>query len=410
MLTIPPSLKHRKFFLLWLGILVSYSGSRMQFVALLWHIRTLTDKPIALGLVGLVRVIPIIIFSLVSGVVADTFDRKTILYFTQGLQTLEALALAWLTFTGQVQLWHLYVLTAIEAVASSFDMPARQAMVPNLLPLHVLPNAFSMTSLAFTVASIAGPVLAGGVLAAPGLGQAYTYLFNAISFAAIFLALILMGKVPQRTKTSHKFEWSDVKVGIQFISNAPIILSSMILDFVATFFSSAYALLPIFARDVLHVGEVGYGWLAAADSIGAALAALVISQLPDIRKQGMKLVWAVVLYGLATIAFGLSPTFWMALLSLMVVGASDTLSMVIRNTIRQLRTPDELRGRMTSINQIFFMGGPQLGEMEAGIVAQLFGPVVAVVSGGIGCIIGVFWIMRKWPALVKYEGEENQVT
>jgi MFS family permease len=118
----------------------------------------------------------------------------------------------------------------------------------------------------------------------------------------------------------------------------------------------------------------------------------------------------VVLYGLATIAFGLSPTFWMALLSLMVVGASDTLSMVIRNTIRQLRTPDELRGRMTSINQIFFMGGPQLGEMEAGIVAQLFGPVVAVVSGGIGCIIGVFWIMRKWPALVKYEGEENQVT
>jgi MFS family permease len=280
-------------------------------------------------------------------------------------------------------------------------------MTPNLLPLQELPNAFSMTSLAFTVASIAGPVLAGGVLAAPGMGQAYTYLFNAISFAAIFIALIMMGKVPQHTKSSHKLELSDVKVGIQFISKAPIILSSMILDFIATFFSSAYALLPLFARDVLHVGEVGYGWLAAAESMGAAIAAIVISQLPDIRKQGVKLIWAVMLYGVATVAFGLSPTFWMALLSLMIVGASDTLSMVIRNTIRQMRTPDELRGRMTSINQVFFMGGPQLGELEAGIVAQFFGPVIAVVSGGIGCIIGVFWLMRQWPMLVKYNGDED---
>lgn len=378
----------------------------MQFAALLWHIRTLSDQPLALGMVGLVRVVPVFIFSLLSGVVADTFDRKTILYFSQSLETLVAITLAWLTFSGQVELWHLYLLTAIEAIAFAFDLPARQAMVPNLLPNDELPNAFSMTSLAFTVASIAGPVLAGAVLAAPNLGQPYTYLINGISFSAMFLALMLIGKVPQHTKVGQKFELSAVREGIQYISKAPIILSSMVLDFIATFFSSAYALLPIFARDVLHVGEVGYGWLSAAEAMGAALTALVISQVPDIKHQGKVLLLAVVGYGLATVSFGLAPVFGVAFVALMVVGASDTVSMVIRNTIRQIRTPDELRGRMTSINQLFFMGGPQLGELEAGIAAQLFGPVIAVVSGGIGCIIGVAWIAKKWPMLVKYEGEE----
>jgi MFS family permease len=180
----------------------------------------------------------------------------------------------------------------------------------------------------------------------------------------------------------------------------------MLLDFIATFFSLATALLPIYAQDILHVGEIGYGWLSAAQAVGAALAAGVVSQLDDIKRQGPVLLSSVVIYGLATIAFGLSTGFAAAFIALAFVGGGDSVSTIIRNTIRQLQTPDHLRGRMTSVNQIFFMGGPQLGEFEAGAVAQFFGPVAAVVSGGIGCILGVAWVVRRWPALLRYDGSE----
>jgi MFS family permease len=193
---------------------------------------------------------------------------------------------------------------------------------------------------------------------------------------------------------------------VKFIMEKPIILSSMILDFFATFFASANTLMPIFARDILHVGEVHYGILAAAQSIGSMAVALVISQLDALRRQGAILLWAVVVFGLATIAFGLAHTFAFAVLALIFIGAADTVSTIIRNTIRQLNTPDYIRGRMTSINQIFFMGGPQLGEVEAGVVAQIFGPIGAILSGGVGCILAAAWIARKWPELRNYNGDE----
>ncbi len=407
-LQIPPSLKHKGFFYLWSGVLISVAGSRMQFTALLWHISTLTDEPIYLGLVGVARMVPILILSLVAGVVADSFNRRKILFITQSVQTLSAILLGWLTLSGQIELWHLYALTAIEAASFSFDLPARQSVTPNLVPKHELPNAFSMQSMAFTTASILGPVLAGLVLANPNLGQGYAYIFNAISFAAMFIALIGMGEVPQETVKGQKIDLSAISEGIAFISKAPMIISSMVLDFVATFFSSATALLPIFAADILQVGEVGYGWLTAAQFVGAAITAGILSQMADLKRQGPIMLGSVVVYGIATIGFGLAPSFWVAFVMLALVGASDTVSMVIRNTIRQLQTPDRLRGRMTSINQVFFIGGPQLGEMEAGTVAQFFGPIFAVVSGGIGCIIGVALIAWKWPQLVRYSNEQEE--
>jgi len=405
-LRIPPALYHRRFRLLWAGLTISVAGSQMQLWALLWHIRTLTDQPIAIGGIGLARVVPVLVFSLVGGALADTANRRQVLFVTQSVMALVALALAWLTFQERIALWHIYLLTAVQAMAISFDLPARQALVPNLVPADILPNAFSMQSIAFHVGAIVGPALSGMVIAY--YGQPYVYLINAISFGAVIVALILIGPVAQLVAAEKRPEVSvkAIKEGVSFIVSQPIILSSMVLDFFATFFSSANTLLPFFARDILKVGAVAYGWLSAAQAIGAVTAGLVISQLQVIRRQGPIFLYSVVVFGLATIAFGLARSFWAAMIALAVIGAADTVSMIIRNTIRQLQTPDHLRGRMTSINQIFFMGGPQLGEVEAGVVAQLFGVPFAIVSGGVGCILAVGWIARRWPQLKAYNGDE----
>jgi MFS family permease len=320
---------------------------------------------------------------------------------------LTAFGLWALTSAGAIQLWHIYALTAIQAVALSFDMPARQALTPNLLPRADLPSAFSMNSIAQNVGSIVGPALSGVVIAA--WGQQYTYFFNAISFLAVLVALALMGPVEQNINPGARqrgLNLGAIGEGIEFIRRRPIILSSMILDFFATFFSSANTLLPFVAKDVLHVDVIAYGWLSAAQSIGSVTAALIISQRLALRRQGTMLLGAVVVFGIATILFGLSQAFALTMLALIVVGAADTVSTILRNTIRQLQTPDVLRGRMTSINQIFFTGGPQLGEIEAGLVATAFGVPFAILSGGLGCILAVAAIGLRWPELRRYNGDE----
>lgn len=405
-LHIPPSLLHRRFRLLWIGLLISVAGSQMQFWALLWHIRLLSDQPIALGAIGAARIGPIVIFSLFGGLVADRFDRRKVLYITQSVRMATALTLAWLTWTDAIALWHIYALTVIDAIATSYGLPARQSLTPNLVPAVDLPNAFSMQSMAFTAGSIVGPALSGMVIGY--LGQPWVYALNALSYLALFLALFLMGPVEQQIAVRGGGPFANLTAileGIKFILDHPIILSSMILDFFATFFSSANALLPIFARDILGVNEIGYGWLSAAQSVGAAATALIVSQVRVIRRQGAVLLGAVVSYGLWTVVFGVSRRYELSFLALALMGASDTVSMIIRNTIRQLQTPDYIRGRMTSINQIFFMGGPQLGEIEAGLVAQFLGAPLAVITGGLGCIAAVGWIARRWPALRRYQGE-----
>jgi MFS family permease len=389
-----------------MGLAISVAGSQMQLWALLWHVRLLTDQPIALGGIGLARILPVIVFSLIGGAVADSANRRRILFITQSSMAMVALALAWLTYIGEITLWQIYVLTAIQATALAFDLPARQALVPNLVPPEDLSNAFSMQSIAFQVGSIVGPALSGLVIAYLGLYNAYV--INAVSFLAVIAALLLIGTIPQRTRGSGRIQvkFADIVEGVKFILGKPVILSSMLLDFFATFFSSANTLMPIFARDILQVGVVEYGWLSSAQSIGAMAAAAIISQLKEIRRQGRTLLMSVVAFGIATIMFGLARTFVGAMIALIFIGASDSVSAIIRNTIRQLQTPDYLRGRMTSINQIFFLGGPQLGEVEAGLVAQLFGAPAAVITGGIGCLLAVGWIARRWPQLRNYNGDE----
>ena len=409
MIRIPPSLKNRRFFYLWLGLLISIAGTQMQIWAIFWHIRTLTEEPIALGGVGLARILPVIIFSLIGGAVADSLKRTRILYITQSFAALTALSLGLFTQFGNITIWHIYTLTALQAVAVAFDGPARQALVPNLVPVKDLPNAFSMTSIAFQTGSILGPALSGFIIAFAG--QEGVYYINAVSFLAVILALILIGDVPQKASGYIKkaVSWESIREGIQFILNKPIILSTMLLDFIATFFASANTLMPIVAVDVLKVGVFEYGWLSAAQSVGAVTAALVVSQSRELRRQGPIFLGAVVVFGTATVLFGLSSSFILAWCALAVIGAADSVSTIIRNTIRQLQTPDHIRGRMTSVNMIFFQGGPQLGEVEAGVVAQLFGAPFAIVSGGVACILGMTLIVRKWPALLTYNGDEPSI-
>ena len=386
--------------------MISVAGSQMQLWALLWHIRALSDQPIVVSGIGVVRFLPILVFSLGAGLVADLFDRRAIMAITQTSMALVALCLAWLTVTGQIRVWHIYLLTAIQAVAVSFDLPARQAMVPNLVPHDVLPSAFSMQSIAFELGAIIGPALSGLVIGY--MGQYAVYLINAVSFLAVLAALLLMGPVPQPSALSKQkaFTMTSLTDGVNFIWKRPIILSSMLLDFFATFFSSANTLLPFVARDILKVGPVPYGWLSAAQSIGAVSAGLVLSQRTAIRRQGALLLGAVGVFGLATTLFGLSRSFILTMIILILVGAGDSVSTIIRNTVRQMQTPDAMRGRMVSITQIFFSGGPQLGEIEAGLAAQAFGTPVSIVIGGIGCLLVTGLIAWRWPQLRRYNGDE----
>lgn len=399
------ALRHRNFRLLWFGQLVSFSGSMMQSAAVLWHVALLVppeDKGMALGLVGLARLVPLLGLSLVSGVVADAMDRRLLMLLTQSAMTIASLALAVLTFRGLESTGPIYLLTALGFAAGAFDAPARQALVPNLVPREHLPNAISLNTIMFHLAAVSGPAAGGLVIA--GLDLGWAYLLNAASFLAVIASLLLMRDVKEPPREDRPpVSLGAALEGLRFVFTRPLIRSTMLLDFFATLFASATALLPIFAQDVLQVGARGYGWLSAAPAVGSVLTSLALARHAErIDRRGRVLLVAVAIYGLATIAFGLSTAFWLTFASLMVVGAADTVSTVLRNLIRQLETPDHLRGRMTSVNMIFFMGGPQLGEVEAGAVASWIGAPLSVVTGGLGTLAATAWFAVKEPALRAY--------
>jgi MFS family permease len=402
---LPPALQHYRYRYLWFGLLISIAGSQMQSAAIHWHIRDLTGEPdpLALGGIGLARILPVIIFSIIGGAVAGNFNRRNILFITQSILALQALVLAHLTFSGLITIQYIYILTAVQASAMAFDLPARQSLVPNLVPRDVLPSAFSLNTIAFNVGAIGGPLLLGLV---PEGALGYAYVINSVSFLAVLLALFFMGDVPQNLNKAGGINLPAMLDGARFIFKRPLISSTMLMDFIATFFASANTMLPIVARDILNVGKTGFVWLTSAQAIGSVGAGLVVSQLPKLRRQGMLFFGSIFVFGFATILFGFSTTFAVAMTALFLIGAADALSTVIRNTIRQMQTPDHIRGRMTSVNQIFFMGGPQLGEFEAVLVAVAFGVPFAIISGGVGCILGLGFVAWKWPQLAAYNGDE----
>jgi MFS family permease len=404
------ALEHRNFRLLWVGQLVSTAGSMMQNAAVLWQVSLLVDersRPLALGLVGLFKFLAILVCALFSGVVADAFDRRRLMLVTTSLLTVLASLLALVTFLGIEHPWPIYLLTALSSAVGTFDGSARQALVPGLVPRLALPSAIALNTILFQAASSAGPALSGHVMARFGLG--WVYVANAISFLAVLGALLAMrGVEPVAAGERSRVSLQSAVEGLRYVFRAPLIRSSMWLDFLATFFSSATALLPIFATDILHLGEEGYGYLVAAPAVGALLTSAILAPIaPRIVRRGKVLLWSVALYGAATALFGLSESFWLTYLCLALTGAADTVSIVLRNIIRQIATPDHLRGRMISVNMIFFLGGPQLGELEAGLVAQRFGAVFSVVSGGVLCLLSTAMVAWREPRLRAYRREET---
>jgi MFS family permease len=419
------ALRHRDYRRLILSQFLSITGSQMQVVAINWHVYLLTRSPLALGFVGLSRVLPIIAFSLWAGVIADRHDRRRIMIVTQLAMTAVALALAGFTFTGNETLWLLYGLNFLSAAAGAFDGPARQALIPRLVPARDLPGALSLNLSVFQAALIGGPALAGLIIAgqdgslfpSPGVpaatihtgSLALIYFLNAVSFLAVILALLTMrtSGAPERAANPER-SWASLKEGLRFVFTTPLMVWTMGLDFLATFFSGAMSLLPIFADQILGAGAKGYGVLVAAPAVGALAGSLLVSIRPLPAKQGRVLLTAVAAYGAATIVFGLSRSFLLTMAALAAAGFADAISTVIRQTLRQLITPDRLRGRMTSVNMIFFMGGPQLGELEAGLVASLFasaavGVTVSVVSGGVATLLVVAFIAAAAKSVRRYD-------
>lgn len=400
-----PALHYRDYRLLWSGQLISTLGSQMQIVALNWQIYELTRSPIALGLIGLLRVIPIIIFSLVSGTFADSHNRKKILFITQISLTILSAGLALMTFSGVITPLWIYVITVLGAIGMSFDMPARSALVPQLVREEHLTNAMSLNSMVWEIAIIGGSSLAGIIIGSMSVGAVYA--FNALSFLAVIFALWQMRATGAVTGKTAKVGLTSMFEGLRFVRSKTIVWSTMLLDFFSTFFASATALLPLFAKDILHVGPQGLGLLYAAPGIGAVLMSIIISHIHDLRHQGKFLLSGIAVYAVGTIIFGVSKLFYLSLFGLFLIGAGDSLSTIIRNTVRQLATPDAIRGRMTSINMIFFMGGPQLGEFEAGILASLVGGPASVVVGGIGTLLIVVAATWGIPVLRNFDRHDS---
>jgi MFS family permease len=411
------ALRYRDFRLFWIGQMLSTVGAQMILIAVDWHVYKLLQgstyvvtlfghtldlgaAALGLGALGLVRILPVIVFALVGGLVADAHDRRRVLLVTRTVATLIAALLALLALTGRDSVPAIYLLTAAGAATTAFDSPARQSLVPSLLPREHFANAVSLNMVASQVTTIAASALAGALVAWFDVG--WVYAASAVLLAGLLVALALMQYRGRATPVSNGLGWGALVHGLRFTYHSRIIWGTMLLDFFATFFSSARTMLPIVANDILKVGAGGFGLLSAAQPVGALIAGAIVSLRRDIHRQGPVLLVSVALYGLATALFGASTLFVLAFVLLALTGAADTVSTVIRQTLRQLLTPDELRGRMTSVNMIFFMGGPQLGELEAGVVAALFGAPVSIISGGIATVLLTALVAWKYPQLTRY--------
>ncbi|HYF65882.1 MAG TPA: MFS transporter [Herpetosiphonaceae bacterium] len=405
------ALRHRDFRLLWGGQVVSIAGSQMQVVALHVQFYRLAQQipganpALYLGLIGLMQLLPLLILGLGAGVLADRFDRRSVMLVTQSLMMGFSVALAALTWLDMISLPVLYVIVALTFATRTFDTPSRQALVPALVPRETLPNALSLNMIAWQFGHIVGPALGGLLVAETSI--ALIYGLDALSFGAVLLSLLLMRHrhtppPPTRGSPATAVRGS-VLEGLRFVWGSPIILSTMLLDFVATFFGAAMTLLPLFADQILRVDARGLGLMYAAPAVGALGAALVMSTLGQVRNQGKTVLVSVVIYGLATAVFGVSRWLPLTLLALAGTGAADTVSAVLRGTIRQIATPDQLRGRATSVNMIFFQGGPLLGEFEAGLAATLLGAPLAVGLGGLACVLATLVIAWRVPTLRRHD-------
>ena len=386
--------RHRDFTLYCAVRFLSALATQIQNVALGWLVYDITRDPLALGLIGLAAFLPAICFALVTGHVADRFDRRAVLLVSYGLCTLTAGGLLYLAATGSGTVWPIYALTVLFGSARAFANPAGQALVPNLVPPEHFQNAVAWNSSAFQSATIVGPAL-GGILYALGHGGELAFGAATACFALTLLLLALIRHRRRPNSMREPVSWASLIAGLVFIRSRPVILGAISLDLFAVLLGGATALLPIFARDILAVGPWGLGLLRSMPAAGAVAMALWLAYRPLRRKSGLRMFQAVAVFGLATIGFGLSSSLGLSLVCLFVLGAADMISVVVRQTLVQLDTPDAMRGRVAAVNTVFIGASNELGELESGVLAALIGTVPAVVLGGLGTL-AVAGLWARW--------------
>lgn len=370
---------------------------------------TLAADAFGLGLLGLVRVLPIIAFAMIGGALADARDRRRLMLGASLVSMLFAAMLAILALGGNTAVWPIYLATAGITAATAFGNPARQALLPNIVPREHFTNAVSLNTLGVQIASIAGPAIAGVLIGVTNVGVIYA--LNAASFVFVIAALLLMRyRDVARSAGGNAVSLQSIAEGLRFVFSSPMIAGTMLLDFFATFFSSARTMLPIIAAEVLRTDVAGYGLLSTASAVGSVIAGVVTSLRREIQRQGAVLIGSVLVFGAATALFGITTHFALSYFFFALTGAADTVSTVIRNIIRQLHTPDELRGRMVGVNMIFFIGGPQLGELEAGLVAAAFGVPFSIVSGGVATVLLTLWVAWRFRDLRTYRAITQPAT
>ena len=375
--------------------MLSGIGSQFTTVAMAWQIYELTDSALQIGLLGLARAVPQMILLLFAGLLADAINRRKLMMCTQSGLCCVSATLAILTFAGQASPHMLYVATIFLALFTSLEQPSRQSLIPNLVPREHLAQALALQGTQRYVPVIAGPSIAGVVLAA--FGPAACYTVDALSWLAMLSALTLL-----RTPIAEGGGWktvslSSLREGFGFVWGHGVIFPLMLLDFGATFFGNVRSLFPIYARDILMVGPQGLGLLYASRAVGSLCAAAVVSFVGPVRRAGIWILIGVGLYGVSTAAFAYTRVFWISVMMLALCGAGDTVSSILRSTINQMSTPDELRGRMSSINSIFTSNGPQLGQFEAGLVAAWLGAQLSALTGGLATLAIVALVAIGFP-------------
>jgi MFS family permease len=390
------ALRWRDFRLLLVGNVISTLGLQMQSTAVGWELYDRTHSAYALGMLGLVGVVPLVALALPAGHVVDTRDRRRVLMASQAGYIASSGGLAVVSWQHG-PIIALYACILVSGIARSFQAPARNALLPSLVPPETLANAVTWNSGGWQLAAVVGPALGGAVIAALG-GAAAVYLSAAAGSTVFFvLAAAIRHRPPGRARA--ELTLAALGAGIRFVAHTPLILATITLDLFAVLLGGTTTLLPIYAKDILHVGPSGLGWLNAADSLGAVLMAAALASRPPLGRAGRTLLWAVAGFGVATFVFGISRSFPLSLCMLMALGAFDMVSVVVRATLVPLLTPDEMRGRVGAITNLFIGTSNQLGGFESGAVAGAFGPVVSVVSGAIGTLIVVAAVAWRWPAL-----------
>lgn len=367
-----------------LGSFLANLGVRIQSVAIAWEMYQRTGEPLALGFVGLAQALPTMLLALPAGYLADKYSRPRLVMISLWAMTMTSLGLAYLSFTQGSTMW-MYILLFLDASAVMLGRPARSALVPQLVPVAVFPNAVTWNMSLMQIAGVLGPAF-GGLIVAFHVPTAYV--ITALS-SGIFIVMLAQLNFKVETPRAGSASLQTLLAGIHFVWNTRIIFTMITLDLFAVLLGGAVYLLPVYAESVLNVGAAGFGWLRAAPAVGAFVMAALLIYLPPMQRAGWSLLLNVAGFGVATIIFGFSESFWLSFFMLFLTGAFDNVSMVVRQTLQQLLTPDHMRGRVSAVSSVFVGASNELGGFESGLVAQWFGPVFSVVSGGIGTLVVV---------------------